>query len=52
MTAVDIAVIVVLGVAFLAAVGFIIYRKVKGKGGCDCGCNTCPHCDKCKGDKK
>lgn len=54
MGAFDIAVIVVVAVAFAAAVGAIIYRKIKHKGGCDCGCESCPHCSACgkKEDKK
>lgn len=47
MTAIDIAVIVVVSVAFAAAVGFMIYRKIKHKGGCDCGCSDCCHCSRC-----
>ncbi len=46
----DIIVIAVVGVAFLAAVGAIIYRKIKHKGGC-CDCGNCSACDKCR-DKK
>lgn len=47
MSPVEIVIVVVVGVAFLAAVGGIIYRKVKHKGGCcgcDCGCSDCPGC--------
>ena len=54
MGAAEIAIIVVVCVAFAAAVGDVIYRKVKGKGGCDCGCSGCPHngaCHKTDGDK-
>jgi len=47
MTPVDIVIICVVAVAFLAAVGVIIYRKVKHKGGCDCGCEGCPHACHC-----
>ena len=46
MGAVDIAVIVLVSVAVVAAVGVIIWRKVKHKGGC--GCDGCSACDKCK----
>lgn len=50
MNGVDIAIIVVVCAAFAAAVGFLIYRKVKHKGGCcDCGCEHCS--GNCK-DKK
>lgn len=52
MNGFDIAVIVVIAVAFVAAVGTVIYRKVKGKGGCDCGCSGCPHACNCSGKKK
>lgn len=57
MGPVDIAVIVIVSVAVAAALGYIIYRKVKHKGGC-CDCSdcsscggTCPHCAP-KEDKK
>ena len=50
MTPWEIAIIVVVAVAFVAAVGAIIYRKVKHKGGCDCGCGSCPHACHCKGE--
>ena len=46
----DIAVIVVVSVAVVAVFGWLIYRKIKHKGGCagcDCGCGSganCPHC--------
>ena len=51
MGAVDIVIICVVSVAFLAAVGVIIYRKIKHKGGCDCGCESCPHNCNCKSNK-
>ena len=52
MGAVEIAIVTVVGVAFLAAVGVIIYRKVKHKGGCcDCGCSSCPSCSACSQKK-
>lgn len=43
MSPFDIAVIVVVGVAFAAVVGTIVYKKVKhkGGGGCGCGCEGC-----------
>lgn len=60
----DIAIIVLVCVAFAGVCGWLIYRKVKHKGGC-CGCecascgacgthkesggNACPHC---KGEDK
>lgn len=49
MNAVDIAVIVVVSLAVLGVVGWIIYRKVKGKKVCcDCDCSSCKGC----GEKK
>lgn len=54
MNPVDIAVIVVVCVAVAAAIGYLIYRKVKGKGGCcDCNgsCKSCPHCQPKDNDK-
>lgn len=47
MGAFDIAVIVLVSVAFLGAVGYLIWRKAKGKGGCDCGCSGCPYACNC-----
>ncbi len=48
MSPLDIAVIVIVCVAFVGVAGWLIYRKVKHKGGCtgcDCGCAAnCPHC--------
>lgn len=50
MNGVDIAIIVVVCVSFVAAAGYLVYRKVKHKGGC-CGCG-CGHCSgNCKGKK-
>lgn len=51
----EIALTVFVAVAFLAAVGFLIFKKLTGKGGscdCDCGgsCSGCPHA--CKEKKK
>ncbi len=49
MNGFDIAVVVVISVAVAAVVGWLIYKKIKGKGGCcDCGCSGCTACDKCK----
>ncbi|MDE7453260.1 MAG: FeoB-associated Cys-rich membrane protein [Clostridia bacterium] len=49
----EIAVLVIVCAAFAAAVGFMIYRKIKHKGGCcDCGCDGCTGCSKCKSDDK
>ncbi len=36
MSGVDIAVIVSVAVLFSAALAYVIYRKIKGKGSCDC----------------
>lgn len=42
MNGLDIVITVVVCVAFAAAVGFLIYRKLKRKDGCcDCGCEHC-----------
>lgn len=51
MSPLDIAIIVVVSVAFVAAVGAIIYRKVRKKGDCGCGCSGCPHSSSCCGRK-
>ena len=52
MTPIDIAVIVIVGVAVIGVAAYLIYRKVKGKGGCcDCGCDGCTACDKGKKQK-
>lgn len=52
MGALEISIIVIVSVAFAAAVGYIIYRKVTRKGGCDCGCEGCPHACHCKDKDK
>ena len=58
MSAFDIAIAVIIPVLFIAAVGFVIYRKVKRKGsiGCDCcdcsKCSGCPHCTAEQEEKK
>lgn len=53
MGPVDIAVIVIVGVAVIGVTAYLIYRKVKHKGGCDCvcGCEGCTMCDKSKKSK-
>ena len=51
MGAVDIAVIVIVCVAVAGVIGWLIYRKVKHKGSCDCGCG-CNGCSACKGRKE
>ena len=52
MNGFDIAIIVIVSVAAVAAIGYLIYRKVKHKGGCDCGCEGCSGCSACNRDKK
>ena len=53
MGACDIIVLVVISAAVLGVIGWIIYRKVKRKGGCcDCGCSGCTACDKGKKEEK
>ena len=44
MSPFDVVVIVAVSVAVVAVVGWLIYRKVKHKGGCDCGCSGCSAC--------
>ena len=46
----DIIVAVTVTVAVIAVIGRIIYKKATGKGAgcCDCGCNGCTACDKCR----
>ena len=51
MGACDIIVLVAISVAVVGVIGWLIYRKVKGKGGCDCGCSGCTACDKCNKEK-
>lgn len=48
MGPVDIAIVVIVSVAAVGVTGWLVYRKIKGKGGCDCGCGGCSACDKCK----
>ena len=49
----EIVIVIAVGAAFLAALGVIIYKKVKHKGsGCDCGCSGCSACRQNKGGKK
>lgn len=48
MNGIDIAVIVIACAFFAFAIGAIIWRKVKHKGGCGCDCSSCPSCGKCK----
>ena len=52
MSPLDIVVIVIVSAAFVGAAVAIIYRRLKGKGGCSCGCTDCSHCAGCRGGKK
>lgn len=47
MSPFDIAIIVLASVAFVGVVAYLIWRKAKGKGGCDCGCSGCPGACNC-----
>lgn len=52
MTGGEIALIVV-AAAFVA--GVIVWRvglRLRGKGGCDCGCSDCAGCKSCASKKK
>lgn len=51
MNAFDIVVIVLVAIAFVGAVGYLIWRRAKGRGGCDCGCSGCPHACNCGKNK-
>ena len=52
MNGIDIAIVVIVSVAVIGVIGWLIYRKVKNKGGCcDCGCGGCTACDKGKKQK-
>ena len=52
MNGVDIAIVVAVAVAVVSVIGWLVYRKVKHKGGCcDCGCSGCTACDKYKNQK-
>lgn len=51
MNAVDIAVIVAVGIAAVVAVGYLVYKRIKHKGGC-CDCSACGRkCSRCKTQK-
>lgn len=47
MTACDIILIVAVTLAFASAVGVILYKKIKGKGGCCSECSECSSCPNC-----
>lgn len=49
MSGFDIAIAVVVPVLFLAAVGFMIYRKLKRNGSVGCDCSDCCDCSECSG---
>ena len=51
MRPIDIIVIVVVAVLVIAALIYLALRKLKGKGGCDCGGN-CSACGMCKTEKE
>lgn len=51
MNAFDIIVITLISAAVLAVIGVNIYKKIKGKGGCSCGCEECGMCSSCRGCK-
>lgn len=48
MSGFDIAIAAVVPVLFLAAVGFIIYRKLKRKGSVGCDCSECSERSCCR----
>ena len=53
MNGIDIAIVVGISVAVVAVLGWLIYRKIKHKGGCcDCGCGGCTACSKGKKEDK
>lgn len=40
--------LIVAAAAFVVGIAvWQIVRRVKGKGGCDCGCANCPGCSSC-----
>lgn len=52
MNGVDIAVIVIVGLAVIGVAAYLIYRKVKHKGGCS-DCSSCnENCGYCKNRNK
>lgn len=54
MNPIDIAVIVCVSILVAGVAAYLIYRKVKHKGGCcDCGCGGhCSECGMCAHGKK
>lgn len=51
MNAFDIVVVALISAAASGVIGWLIYRKVKGKGGC-CGCSNCSGGNACRKSKK
>lgn len=52
MNGIEIAVIIFVGLAFISALSYIIYRKVKRKSSC-CGCgSSCSDCGGCCDNKR
>lgn len=51
MNGVDIAVIVIVCVAVAAALGYLVYRKVKHRGGCCSDCSDCSECSGCTANR-
>jgi hypothetical protein len=49
---IDIVIVVAAGLIVLAVIGYSVWRKKTGKGGCGCGCKGCPSADKCNANKK
>ena len=52
MTAGEIILIVVASAFVVGVVAWQIVRKLRGKGGCDCGCSDCAGCKACAAKKK
>ena len=46
MNTVDIILIAVIAAVVGTAIFVVVYRKIKGKGSCSCGCENCAY--KCK----
>lgn len=47
MTWWEITLTAAIAILFVAALGYIIYKKLTGKSSCDCcdgNCHNCPHC--------
>ena len=49
----DIIVLILISAAVAGVTGYMIYRKIKHRGGCcNCGCDGCTACDKGRGEEK